>query len=325
MADEAATARDKRFRLVSLLPDVCNTPGKKGKPIPYPITHTMDQSAQCSPNVFFRGEPAFLHNESYVDRVKGDEPGGGKGVISKTHVKISHSIDKSRSVYVNGSPIVRTGDMMWMNYKLPGGDPATPAPKDGTVASGLGSSVDELIDKSPTLKNDLETFKKNGGRIEYGEKGEGSFVRTNLDGTKTIVLDGNRMNNPTEAVRTLSHELGHANSGFVPDTSSRAAYVDGYLGDEGAATMKNIQVRREILANTGGKVDIGISGDPANHAAYNKAYDQFLKDGNAAQARQSIGEVFRNRETASVILSGKPVRYGQYYGGIYDGQYGKTP
>lgn len=134
MADEAATARDKRFRLVSLLPDVCKTPGKKGKPIPYPITHAMDQSAQCSPNVFFRGQPAFLHNESYVDNVKGDEPGGGKGIVSKTHVKISHSIDKSRSVYVNGKPIVRTGDMMWMNYKKPGDDGGEAAGAAGTKA-----------------------------------------------------------------------------------------------------------------------------------------------------------------------------------------------
>ena len=119
MADEAATAKDGQFKLVSLLPDVCLTPGKSGYPIPYPITHTMDQSEHCSPNVFFRGQPAYLHNESYVDNVKGDEPGKGKGVVSQTHVQISHNIGKSGSVHVNGKPIVRTGDMMWMNWKKP--------------------------------------------------------------------------------------------------------------------------------------------------------------------------------------------------------------
>ena len=64
-------------------------------------------------------KPAYLHNESYVDNVRGDEPGAGKGVISRTHVKISHNIDKSAAVYVNGRQIVRTGDKMWMNWKKP--------------------------------------------------------------------------------------------------------------------------------------------------------------------------------------------------------------
>lgn len=119
MADEAATAKDAQFVLISMAPDVCLTPGKGGYPIPYPITHKMDQSEQVSPNVFFSGEAAYLHNESYVDNVTGDEPGKGQGVVSQTNVNISHSIDKSASVFVNGKPIVRTGDKVWMNWKKP--------------------------------------------------------------------------------------------------------------------------------------------------------------------------------------------------------------
>ena len=119
MVSEAATGKDGRFRRVSRTPDVGLTPGKNGVPVPYPITHRMDQSAQCSPNVFFRGKPVFLHNESYVGNVTGDEPGGGKGVVSQTHMNISHSIGKSASVFVNGKPIVRTGDAVWMNWKAP--------------------------------------------------------------------------------------------------------------------------------------------------------------------------------------------------------------
>ncbi|WP_320200697.1 PAAR-like domain-containing protein (plasmid) [Agrobacterium sp. rho-13.3] len=87
MANETATAKDARFVLVNLVPDVCLTPSKKGYPVPYVITHQMDQSEQCSPNVFFRGKPAYLHNESYVDNVRGDGPGGGKGVVSDTHMQ----------------------------------------------------------------------------------------------------------------------------------------------------------------------------------------------------------------------------------------------
>lgn len=120
MAHEAATAKDGQFVLISLVPDVCLTPGKSGYPVPYVITHKMDKSEQCSPNVFFRGKAAYLHNESFVDRVMGDEPGAGKGVVSQTHLEISHSIAHSASVFVNGRPIVRTGDAMWMNWTKPG-------------------------------------------------------------------------------------------------------------------------------------------------------------------------------------------------------------
>lgn len=120
MAHEAATAKDGEFVLISLVPDVCLTPGKSGYPVPYVITHAMDKSQQCSPNVFFRGKAAYLHNESFVDQVMGDEPGAGKGVLSQTHVEISHSIAHSASVFVNGRPIVRTGDAMWMNWTKPG-------------------------------------------------------------------------------------------------------------------------------------------------------------------------------------------------------------
>ena len=119
MADEAATAKDSQFMLRCMLPDFCFTPKKPGYVIPYPIGHTMDQSDQVSPNVFFKGKAAFLHNESFVDNVKGDEPGKGKGIVSQVHVKISHSLRKSESVFVNGKAIVRTGDMMYMNWKKP--------------------------------------------------------------------------------------------------------------------------------------------------------------------------------------------------------------
>ena len=120
MADEAATAKDAQFILINLAPDVCLTPDRKGCPVPYAITHAMDKSRQVSPNVFFAGKPAYLHEESYVDVLTGDEPGGGKGVVSGTHVRISRSVRASNSVFVNGRRLVRTGDAVWMNRAEPG-------------------------------------------------------------------------------------------------------------------------------------------------------------------------------------------------------------
>ena len=42
MPNEAATAKDAQFVLISILPDVCLTPTKSGYPVPYVITHKMD-------------------------------------------------------------------------------------------------------------------------------------------------------------------------------------------------------------------------------------------------------------------------------------------
>lgn len=121
MADERLTGKDSRYLLVSLVPDVCRTgtKKKKGKPVPFPITHRMDQSTQCSDNVFVNDKPVYLHGLSYVDNVSGDEPGGGGGVVTGVNVEISHSLQKSATVLVNGHPVVRTGDKVHMNTKRP--------------------------------------------------------------------------------------------------------------------------------------------------------------------------------------------------------------
>lgn len=121
MADERLTAKDGRYVLVSMVPDVCftGTQVKKGPPVPFPITHQMDQSQQCSTNVFVNGKPVYLHGLSYVDTVKGDELGGGGGVVTGVNVKISHSQQKSGTVFVNGHAVVRTGDKVRMNTTKP--------------------------------------------------------------------------------------------------------------------------------------------------------------------------------------------------------------
>jgi type VI secretion system secreted protein VgrG len=332
MAIETATAQDKQFRLISLYPDVCITPSKKGYPVPYPITHAMDQSKQCSPNVFFAGKAAYLHNESYVDNVQGDEAGTGKGVVSQTHMKISHNIGKSPSVYVNGKPIVRTGDSMWMNFRdvggvgspapkgesgksapkdsEKGGDSAKESPADKGVKTGLGDDVDKLAAESPSLQKDLDQLKKDGWEVEYGKEGGGSYADRGGD-PKKIVIDGAKKGNPKEAVQSLSHEVGHARNPYTPDYSSKEAYLKGAMADEGAATMNNIQVQREIKASGG--PDIGISGNSANHSTYNAAYDQYLKDGNAAAARDTIGSKFGAEKTSNTGQT-----YNDYYGGWYD-------
>lgn len=121
MADERITAKDEDFMLIGMVPDVCftGTKANKGYPLPFAISHSMETAEQCSDNVFVNDKPVYLHGLSYVDNVQGNEAGGGGGVITGVNVEVSHSMQKSSSVYVNGHPIVRTGDMVYMNTKKP--------------------------------------------------------------------------------------------------------------------------------------------------------------------------------------------------------------
>ncbi len=178
------------------------------------------------------------------------------------------------------------------------------------VKTGLGDDVDKLAGKSPSLQADMKKLKDDGWKIKYGAPGGGSFAIRGEE--QTITLDGNLRGNVTATTQTLAHEVGHAIYPFKGDSSSKAAYVNGTLADEGAATVNNIKVQREILANGG--QDIGIAGNGANHAAYNKAYEQFLKDGNAEAARQAIGAQFGKGE----ITSNTHQPYAEYYGSAYD-------
>jgi type VI secretion system secreted protein VgrG len=177
------------------------------------------------------------------------------------------------------------------------------------VETGLGSEVDKLVAKSPSLQKDWLKLKEEGWKTSYGGAGKGSFVDRKR---RLITIDGSENGKPRETVLSLSHEVGHARYSYTRDYSSKEAFVNGALADEGAATLNNIKVRREILANGG--PDIGIAGNPANHAAYNAAYDQALKDGDLSNARHSIGQIFGKGERTS--NTGQS--YADYYGAWYD-------
>lgn len=100
-------------------------------------------------------------------------------------------------------------------------------------------------------------------------------------------------------------------------TTSREAFLNSSLADEGAATLKNISVQREILQNGG--ANIGIAGNTANSSAYNAAYDAFLKTGDEGAARQTIGRIFGRGEVTSTTEQS----YEDYYGSSFDKTYGK--
>jgi len=139
MANGSIATKTSDYTLVSMAPDVCWTKvGKHWRPIPYNITHTMDNSENVSPNVSAGGHPAFMHGESFITGVTGDEPGRRGGIVSGTLTEISFGLEKSASVYVNGKPSVRTGDQVWMNQ-------TTPAAKQGKVGPDKPTSWVKVV------------------------------------------------------------------------------------------------------------------------------------------------------------------------------------
>jgi len=226
------------------------------------------------------------------------------------------------TLQVGGSTIVMTPSSITLQsadiYLNTGGGAAASSPGAAPAAPlklGLGDDVDKLAAKSPSLQNKLADLQKKGWKIQFGPAGGGSSAHRDSH-PPTINIDSNEKNNPSAIVQTLAHESGHAEYPYKPDYSSKTAYVNGALADEGAATVSNIQTQREITANGG--PDIGIAGNAANQPAYNAAYDQYLKTGNAQQANQTIGSIYGNGEQASVPSNGKTVSYNQYYGDWYD-------
>jgi type VI secretion system secreted protein VgrG len=107
-------------------------------------------------------------------------------------------------------------------------------------------------------------------------------------------------------------DYGPAGQGSYADRRTKTITLD----EESAATLKNIQIPREIVA--AGGPDIGIAGNPKNHASYIQAYNQYLKDGNAEVAIRKIGSQFGNGEFTSTTGQ----NYADYYGGWYDKHHG---
>lgn len=302
MATKHIADAEGDFTISNVTPDFC----KVGKDvIPFDINRTLKpEKASYAQSVFARGEKT-LTIQSIIAGVDGN---AGKGVKSGVSLGDGNSQvqEGSGSVFIEGKKTARHGDEVQMNGVF------APGPQGSGKPSGLGEGADRLIEQSPTLQADLKKLEDEGWKIEYGPKGEGSACYRQSD-PPTIVLDGNLKNDPRQAVQVLSHEVGHATYAYKPDYSNLDNYVNGALVDEGAATMKNIEVQREILANGG--PDIGIAGNGANHAQYNSINDAALKSGDAAGARAQIGEIFRNGEIAST--SGAGQTYGQYYGDWY--------
>ena len=236
----------------------------------------------------------------------------GKAGVDAPGERLKGDIDKAVEEYFTPGKENKAGGA------VPGA--AAGAPKNSAkpiskpaVTTGFGDDVDQLASKSPTLTNDLKKLKDDGWTLKEGNEGWGTMANRK---TQTITVDKGALNDPARTVQLLSHESGHAMYTPKDDFSSRDAYLNSKLSDEGAATLNNIKVQREILANGG--PDIGISGNPANQKSYNSIYDS-VKSGKMTEteAQSKIGRIFGRGEQTSV--TGQD--YEDYYGGWYDKNY----
>ena len=87
-------------------------------------------------------------------------------------------------------------------------------------------------------------------------------------------------------VQTLAHEVGHAFY-YTPDSSTEGAFVQTSLNSEGAATVSNIIIRNEILANSG--VNIGLAGNVRNAQYYYSQFASFMR-----ARRESYSDTVQN-------------------------------
>ncbi len=160
------------------------------------------------------------------------------------------------------------------------------------------------------MTEDLKKLQEQGWELQEGKAGGGTTANRSK---QVITVDGNDLKDPANAVQSIAHETGHALYTPKNDFSSKDSYLNSALSDEGAATLKNIEVRREILSNGG--EDIGVAGNYENTASYNRVYDELQSGAKTkVQAEESIGRIFGKGE----VTSNTGQTYEDYYGGWYD-------
>lgn len=98
---------------------------------------------------------------------------------------------------------------------------ANPTRVQTSSFSGYGKDVDNLVEKSPTMKQDITTLKKRGWVFKEGEAGKGTSADRQ---GRIITVDKSQMNNAAKVVQSLSHESGHALYKPNIDLSSKNSY-----------------------------------------------------------------------------------------------------
>jgi hypothetical protein len=153
------------------------------------------------------------------------------------------------------------------------------APK---ITSGLGKAIDDIINKSPTMRALWEKAQKEGWQIVLTDKigsradGDGKKLYLNTNDVKKDQPD----QIAAKLATLLSHEIGHAATPFSPtmrgDTREEfvARNTEQDVRHEATAAFLNAQARWEIMNGEPPGPDIGIRGGFDDE--YKKIYDRYL-------------------------------------------------
>lgn len=116
MADNVIARKHEKWKVVSIVPDVCKTPmGGAIPPVPYPVTAELQAATGVAQSVRVNGKPVVVFDKSLVPKTDGDQAGAAKGVKSNTVGGKCYPKEKSSTVRAEKKPVVRHNDLFWMN------------------------------------------------------------------------------------------------------------------------------------------------------------------------------------------------------------------
>ncbi len=123
MAKSAIRVDGNNGKVISLAPDVCLTKvGKSVIPIPYMIVSYLKDSKNISTDTGLTKKGSFTM-DSYIEGVKGDEPGNKGGIRSGTYAKSGYTypLTNKSSIKVNGKEVIHDDCIFAMNANAPKG------------------------------------------------------------------------------------------------------------------------------------------------------------------------------------------------------------
>jgi len=139
-----AARQGSKYEVVSSAPSVNLTKmSVPVGPVPYPVSIKLTPSDAVVPYVFFNGKKVYV-KRSTTTEVKGDEKGGDGGVVSGTVGGEAVAIVFAPKIKVDGSNLVRVGDL----YNMQSGNTKG---KLTTTEGGDGGSIgaDGSVESSP--------------------------------------------------------------------------------------------------------------------------------------------------------------------------------
>jgi hypothetical protein len=188
-----------------------------------------------------------------------------------------------------------------------------PPPDEGPkpIKTGLGDKIDDILNRSPSLRKQWEEAQAKGWRIELAAYGSGSRADPNKQ--RIFIDEQDLAKGGHDIASLLSHEMGHAATDFPEPLDPKAhpkdeyvtTTVQGEMEHEGAAAFANARARDEIMhsdGNTEDGPDVGIRGKFDDE--YIAIYERY-KSGEISekQAKAEMTEVM-SREPAGIDPDG---------------------